>query len=174
MDGYRGLTNRIRIDYNQTLMVYNKFANKILKTIRGLEKEMVADKGSKPIDSYRNRCLTLIEKLQEIYSGDDHSREKIECLKSAFDVYSNLQRKSDENSGTQDIARRELADTPRLRSSRGYASMNWSAIGWTKGGGSDRLRGYYGGPKVRGLKTPYRDDLSKTDYWCVRDDKRKK
>ena len=41
-------------------MVYNKFAKKILKTIRGLEKEMVADKGSKPLDSYRNRCLTLI------------------------------------------------------------------------------------------------------------------
>ena len=155
-------------------MIYNKLAKKTLNTIRGLEKEIIADKGKTSLDSYLNRCLTLIEKLQKIYSDDNQSREKMECLKSAFDVYSNLQRKSNENAGTQDVAGRVLADTPRLRSSRGYASMNWNAIGWTKGGGGDRLRGYYGGPKIKGLKRPFPDDLSKTDYWCAKNEKQKK
>lgn len=156
-------------------MIDEKRADKILKTIRGLEHELIADKAGKPIDYYRNRCLEGIEKIKALRDdGKSSIYDKEWYLKAAFNVYAVLQAKDDPpDGGSQDYARRELADSPALRSSRGFAKMNWSKIGWTKGGAADRLRGYYGGYVIKGMKPKYPDDLSKTDYWAVKDDKKK-
>ena len=150
-----------------------KKLDSILKTIRNLEYEMVADKGSKPIDYYRNRCLNWIEKIQNM-SLDPADKEWY--LVQAFNVYHKLQDK-DDPPGTQDTQNREIPASnldqhdKTLKSSRGYARMNWSGIGWAKTSTNDSLRGWWGGYKV-GKYYTRRKDLRHSDYWAAKKDKK--
>jgi len=91
-------------------------------------------------------------------------------------VYHKLQDRTDPP-GTQDTQNREIPASnlreqdKTLKSSRGYAKMNWSGIGWSKTTTSDNLRGWYGGYKI-GKNYVRGKDLSKSDYWAVKKEKK--
>ena len=150
-----------------------KKADSFLKTVRNLEYEVIADKGSKPLDYYRNRCLNWIEKIQGLSLK---ASDKEWYLAQAFSVYHKLQDRTDPP-GTQDTQNREIPASnlkeqdKTLKSSRGYAKMNWSGIGWSKTTTSDNLRGWYGGYKI-GNRYFRGKDLSKSDYWAAKKEKK--